>query len=156
MASQVQNRIEVVSVFPVPRGRVWAALTEADQLATWFAEGGCSIDLRVGGVMELNFLDGEQCRGIVAGLDPERYFAYRWYPGSGENVSVPLDQQGPLTLVEFTLEDVAEGTRLTVVESGFSALSADRYARAFRENSEGWNEVMADLGAWLASPKEGQ
>ena len=42
------------------------------------------------------------------------------------------------TLVEFTLEKTATGTRLRVVESGFDKLPAHRRDIAFRSNEGGW------------------
>jgi len=40
--------------------------------------------------------------------------------------------------VVFELSDVPEGTRLTVVESGFDAIPAARRAEAWRMNDGGW------------------
>ena len=57
----------------------------------------------------------------------------------------PLEDQGPLTLVAFSLEPVAEGTRLRLVESGFASLSDQRRATAFGENDEGWGECLAEF-----------
>ena len=55
----------------------------------------------------------------------------------------------PTTLVEFTLEDVPEGTRLTVVESGFDALPAGWRFEAFRENESGWIEQMQNVRRYV-------
>ena len=52
------------------------------------------------------------------------------------------DVNVPTTLVVFELEDVAEGTQLTVVESGFDQLPLDRRAAAHRENTGGWEIQM--------------
>jgi hypothetical protein len=41
-------------------------------------------------------------------------------------------------LVEFHLEAVPEGTRLTIVESGFDGVLPHRRERAFRMNEGGW------------------
>jgi len=51
----------------------------------------------------------------------------------------------PTTLVEFRLEEVGEGTRLTVVESGFDRIPAGRRDEAFRMNSEGWAIQMQNI-----------
>jgi hypothetical protein len=47
--------------------------------------------------------------------------------------------------VEFTLAETPEGTMLTVVESGFERIPAAMRARAFRENSAGWDEQMENI-----------
>jgi hypothetical protein len=43
-----------------------------------------------------------------------------------------------MTLVTFTLEEVANGVKLTVVESGFDSIPLARRAKAFASNDEGW------------------
>jgi hypothetical protein len=49
------------------------------------------------------------------------------------------------TLVEFRLEQKGDGTLLTVTESGFSKLPADRRLEAFRMNDDGWAEQMKNI-----------
>ncbi len=51
--------------------------------------------------------------------------------------------------VEFTLEPVAEGTRLTVVESGFAQLPDDLYSGAYGGNVEGWQSELGELAEYL-------
>jgi len=67
-------------------------------------------------------------------MDAERLFSYRWHPHA---VDASHDySQEPTTLVEFTLEDVPEGTRLTIVESGFDRIPGERRATAFAREHE--------------------
>lgn len=143
-----QDQIVREAVYPVSQDHLWAVLTEPQHLNGWFADKGTDIDLRIGGQIEFRF-SYETCRAIVVGLDPITYFAWRWRPGSGEDPARPLEDQGPLTLVEFTLTTVPEGTHLRVVESGFAALTAERFAIAFGENSEGWEDCLRSIGEWL-------
>ena len=75
----------------------------------------------------------------VVRLDPERYFAFRWQPGAD-----PKEGE-PTTLVEFTLEEVAGGPRLTVVESGFDQFPPLRRAEVFRDNDGGWAEQLRNI-----------
>ena len=56
----------------------------------------------------------------------------------------------PTTLVSFELTDVAEGTRLTVVESGFDGIPLSRRATAYRGNDEGWNQQMVAIERYLS------
>lgn len=51
----------------------------------------------------------------------------------------------PTTLVEFRLEAAPEGTRLTIVESGFARVPAHRRERAFRMNEGGWSAQAENL-----------
>ncbi len=42
-----------------------------------------------------------------------------------------------MTLVEFRLSEVAQGTQLTITESGFDRIPLERRAKAFTSNEEG-------------------
>jgi len=53
------------------------------------------------------------------------------------------------TLVEFLLEAVAEGTQLTIVESGFDRVPAHRRERAFRMNEGGWATQAENLKKYV-------
>jgi uncharacterized protein YndB with AHSA1/START domain len=74
---------------------------------------------------------------------PPRYLAYRW-----------LDRESSGgTLVEFTVEDRADGGGVTlrVVESGFETLGGDREvtARKVAENTGGWITELAAARAYV-------
>jgi uncharacterized protein YndB with AHSA1/START domain len=76
-------------------------------------------------------------------IEPDRYFAFRWHPYA---VDPAVDYSSePTTLVEFRLEPVLEGTRLTLVESGFDAIPVARRAEAFRMNDGGWTAQVENL-----------
>jgi len=64
--------------------------------------------------------------------------SFRWHPNATDP-SVDYEQE-PRTLVLFELREVAEGTLLTLTESGFDQLPESRRASAFRGNDEGWEE----------------
>ena len=53
------------------------------------------------------------------------------------------------TYVEFTLVPIGNGTRLTVVETGFAQLPEDSYRTAFKANTEGWVSELAELIEYL-------
>jgi len=55
----------------------------------------------------------------------------------------------PTTLVEFRLEEVAIGTQLTVVESGFDRIPPARRAEAFRMNDAGWAEELENIARYV-------
>jgi uncharacterized protein YndB with AHSA1/START domain len=94
-------------VFPEPRESVWRAVTDADRLEEWFANE-VELDLRPGGSGRFRWGDGSAREATVETVDPERRFAFRWRDAEGDD---------PETLVELTLEDDPEGTRLVVVEA---------------------------------------
>jgi uncharacterized protein YndB with AHSA1/START domain len=138
----VQDRIERVVTLPVSRERAWRAITEPAQISRWFG-AVTELDLRPGGAMR--FADA---RARVEVVEPPRRFAYSWHPGSEQHLDVPFTEL-PLTLVEFVLDEIPEGTRLTLIETGFASLPAEMYERAFRENTGGWEEELDDLIAYL-------
>jgi uncharacterized protein YndB with AHSA1/START domain len=137
------DAIEREMLLAHPIERVWAALTTAEGLSRWFGSVA-EIDLRPGGraFFRWDDLDDESVATVVV-VDPPHRFAFTWDIQG-------LPQGGaPQTLVEFTLEPVAEGTRLRLVESGF-AQAADEVARsAHMTNSQGWDAELADLGTCL-------
>ena len=51
--------------------------------------------------------------------------------------------------MELTLEPVAEGTRLTIVESGFDRVPAHRRTRALRMNEGGWAAQADNLRKYV-------
>ena len=59
------------------------------------------------------------------------------------------DSKEAATLVEFRLEDAEGGTLVTVTESGFDRISLERRAKAFADNSEGWEIQMAALDRYV-------
>jgi uncharacterized protein YndB with AHSA1/START domain len=72
-----------------------------------------------------------------------RLFSFTWHPYA---IDPAVDYSGePPTLVEFTLEETATGTRLRVVESGFENVPAHRRAEAFRMNDRGWALQMENI-----------
>ena len=54
------------------------------------------------------------------------------------------------TRVLFELEDMDGGTLLKVVESGFNNIPEARRLKAFRMDSRGWDEQMANIEAFLS------
>ncbi|WUI01405.1 SRPBCC domain-containing protein [Spirillospora sp. NBC_00431] len=62
-----------------PVEKVWATLTEGEQIARWFSGGGeCTIDeLAPGGTMTLGLAGGGTVRGHIVEVEPQRVFAYR-------------------------------------------------------------------------------
>jgi uncharacterized protein YndB with AHSA1/START domain len=86
---------------------------------------------------------------VVKAMEPERLFSFTWHPAA---VDPKMDySKEPQTLVEFRLEKTADGTRLTVTESGFDKIPAGRRPEAFRMNEGGWAEQMKNIERYLAS-----
>jgi uncharacterized protein YndB with AHSA1/START domain len=145
-ATSSTDRIEKRFELKAPRSRVWRALANAEEFGTWFrmkfsgvfAEGATV----VGQVLHPGY-EHLKVAMVVQRVEAERYFAYRWHPYPNDPAR-NYDAE-PMTLVEFTLEETATGTHVTIVESGFDRLPADRRAEAFRMNDNGWNGQSKNL-----------
>lgn len=143
------DRIEKEVLLKAPLDRVWRAISDADEFGQWFGarfDGPFVAGTSVTGVITPTTVDEDVARAqrpyagqadtwqIVA-VEPQRRLAYRWHPFGGDDVDYSAE---PTTLVEFTLEETADGVLLRIVESGFDAIPADRRAQAYEGNSEGW------------------
>lgn len=141
------DRIERDQVLAAPVARVWDYVTRAEHLGRWFADAGATIDLRPGGAITLTWERGGTQRGIVERVDEPHTFAFRWAV-YGDEVN-----PGNSTLVTFTLTPEGDGTRLTVVETGFASLDVpdlDR-RRIHEEHVGGWRAEIGELATYAAS-----
>lgn len=154
------DKIEKQVTLRAPVSRVWQAIANADEFGRWFGvklEGKFAPGKSLRGVFdeglnEAAILEHQKRLGLppskvkmpdknavfctVERIEPEHYFSFRWIP---YGIDAEIDPQNePTTLVEFRLEKVAQGTQLTIVESGFDKVPAHRRERAFRMNEGGW------------------
>ena len=146
------DRIQKTIVLNAPRSKVWRALTDTRQFGEWFQAR-----------IDEPFVPGQHARGSVTykgyehlrfevrveQMEPERLFSWRWQPGGDPDI----DPEEPTTLVVFELEEIPEGTRLTVTETGFDRIPVARRAKAFRENDSGWTGQLESLRKYVA-PRE--
>ncbi|MET0412457.1 MAG: SRPBCC family protein [Polyangiaceae bacterium] len=154
------DRIEKQVTLRAPVARVWRAIVDAQEFGRWFGvklEGPFVVGQGVRGTFDFELDEAmimEQQRQLgvratrvkmpaqgmvfctVERIEPERYFSFRWLP-YGIDAEADLVNE-PTTLVEFSLEPVPQGTRLTIVESGFLQVPEHRRERAFRMNEGGW------------------
>jgi len=96
-----------------PPDEVWKALTDADELAEWFAND-VELEPEPGGEGVFRWDDGEERHAQVEEVELERRFVFTW-DGSR---------------VEIELEEVPVGTRVTVVESPLAEWSTALELRA--------------------------
>ena len=143
---QTTDRIEKTLVLRAPRSRVWRALSNVEEFSTWFRtnfQGEFAEGATVRGRPTLSGYEHLTIEIRIERMEAERRLSFRWHP---YEVDMSKDYSAePTTLVVFTLEDVPEGTRLTVTESGFDALPAERRFEAFRENEKGWLDQMQSI-----------
>jgi uncharacterized protein YndB with AHSA1/START domain len=161
------DRIEKKVTLRAPVSRVWKAIAEAKEFGQWFGvslDGEFAAGKTLTGTWDARLdeaairraqedlgLPPSKIRMPDAGavfctverVEPERYFSFRWVPYGVDAEADP--QNEPTTLVEFSLEKAPEGTRLTIVESGFDRVPEKRRDRAFRMNTGGWSAQAENL-----------
>jgi uncharacterized protein YndB with AHSA1/START domain len=136
------DRIERVVEIAHPPAKVWAALTTAEGLDGWFGEQA-AIDLRPGGSARMTFGSGHAADMRVERVEEPTVFGFTWHI-----YGLP-DDDPRRTYVEFTLVPTDQGTRLTVVESGFAQLPEDAYGTAYDGNIRGWASELGELVDYL-------
>jgi uncharacterized protein YndB with AHSA1/START domain len=150
----IERRLEL----PQPVERVWSALTEPAEVGAWFGEDVTLLELRPGGRMVQHFRDPSRpelglitSEHVITEVDPPHRLAWAWkpWPEPGEE-DLPV-LEGPHTVVTWTLEPSVTGTVLTMVESGFASLPAERGAQAQKENQGGWDHELGELAEYLAA-----
>ena len=142
----INDRIEKVIDIKAPVARVWRALTDYREFGSWFRvrlEGPFVAGAVARGHINKPGFEHVRLEAVVQKIQPKRLFSFTWHPYA---IDPAVDYSGePPTLVEFTLEETATGTRLRVVESGFENVPAHRRAEAFRMNDRGWALQMENI-----------
>ena len=124
---------------------VWAAITTAEGLASWFGDRA-EIDLRPGGAARLTWTDvGKEAELRIERVEPPRVFGFTW-PMDGVRSDDPRR-----SYVEFTLVGDGDGTLLTVVETGFAQLDDADHRTAYDDHTEGWGRELGELVDALAA-----
>ena len=136
------DRIERTVEIAHPPAKVWDAITTAEGLGTWFGNSA-TIDLRPGGEAEMTWTSGDKAAMRIERVEEPSVFGFTWHI-----YGLP-DEDPRRTYVEFTLEPVGAGTRLTVVESGFGQLDDDAYEKAYGGNTQGWASELGELVDYL-------
>lgn len=148
----LSDRIERKILLKAPRSQVWRVLANAETFGQWFGVN----------LAGKRFVAGERTQGqitypgyehlvwdvAVERVEPERVFSFRWHPYAVEP-QTDYSQESE-TRVQFELEDMNGGTLLKVVESGFNNLPEARRLKAFRMDSRGWDEQMANIEEFLS------
>lgn len=92
--------------------------------------------------------EGKAFQFIVDRIEPKRSFSFRWHPYAVEP-GVDYSKE-PMTPVVFALEEVPNGTLLTISELGFDQIPLARRAKAFGANESGWAAQTRLIAKYLA------
>jgi uncharacterized protein YndB with AHSA1/START domain len=143
-----RDRIERDVFIAAPPERVWTVLTEPAHIGVWFGTGEpAEIDPRPGGRITFDHGAHGKLPAIVEQVEEPCRFSFRWAADdSGGREPTAMNS----TLVEFILEEEDEGTRLRVVESGFSRVIAEPgvIESRYRANAAGWSQAVTGLAKY--------
>ncbi len=123
--------------------RVWAAITQPEQMMQWWGpDAGPTLsgvaDVRPGGRFSVVFrlVSGEEYNptGLYREVVPERKLAFTWdLPGAAQ----------PVTLVTFRLEPFEGGTVLTLTHEHLP------HEEARKSHEKGWSGLLDKLPVFL-------
>ena len=134
-----------------PVAKVWRSLTDHREFGAWFRvelEGPFVVGQVSRGKIAYPGYEHLTWQATVKTMEPERLFSFTWHPYA---IDPKIDYSGETpTLVEFRLESIPEGTRLTVTEFGFDKIPDGRRLEAFRMNERGWGMQMTNIERHVA------
>lgn len=134
-----------------PIEQVWAAVTEPASISRWF--GRVQLDgAGAGAAGTMTFDDYGAIPLRVEAVQAPRLVSYRWNNDDALGALPGEFDEQHATTFTFTLEPVAGGTQLTVVETGFDVTS-DAGAN-MASHAEGWTLELDKLVALLEGAAE--
>ena len=158
----MQNEIRKEITLKAPLGKVWAAISHADEFGQWFGvrfDGPFKAGEKLSGIIvptavndEIAAMqkpyEGTPFHIVVGEITPQTRFSFHWHP---YGVEKDYDySQEPMTLCTFTLSEVEGGVHLVITESGFEHIPLERRAQAFTANDGGWEAQTKLIEAYLA------
>ncbi|HWS51332.1 MAG TPA: SRPBCC domain-containing protein [Microbacterium sp.] len=129
-----------------PIDKVWRAVTEPEYISRWF--GRTVLDgTGVGATGTMTFPEDGPIPLRVEALEEMRLIAYRWGNDDAASERPEVVDEATSTVFTFTLDELADGTRLTVVETGFDRTSDP--AANLESHRTGWVFELDKLVALL-------
>lgn len=134
------RKFEMTLALPCKVEDAWACLSSAQGIANWFAP---SVEMQPGegGHITTKWTDYVQFTEAIVGWEPNRLLRTVWGEAGGPDE----------TVVEFTLEPAAEGTRLHLVHSGFGPEA--KWDDFFDSISRGWTYELQSMRHYLSRHK---
>jgi uncharacterized protein YndB with AHSA1/START domain len=150
----MQNVIEKRLELKAPVSRVWRAVSDYREFGAWFGvkiEGPFVPGQSAEGQITHKGYEHVRWKVVIKKMEPERLFSFTWHPYAIDP-NKDYSQETP-TLVEFRLQQSPTGTLLTLTESGFEKLPADRYPDALRMNEGGWSQQLKNIESHVAAQR---
>ena len=139
----MERAIKFELTIHAPAREVWSVLTDAEHIPSWW-EGVHAVkvtDPKPGGVYVLDYQSGEPDKCEILQSDAGKLLRFRWTSSEPEP-----------TLVEYRLEAIEGGTRLTMVNSGYK--QGGKWARAYDANFVGWVKMLLGVRRLLEDAHE--
>jgi len=120
------------------RETVWSYLTDKDKLGEWFHPAASDLVEGKPYILLSDAADSESkvCWGDVLSAEKPSFLSYTF-------TVKPMG--GAMTTVNWTLEDVAGGTRITLVHEGIGEAMGDSALGLLMALDKGWDEHFAKL-----------
>lgn len=147
-----QGKIVKTVDINAPVSRVWQAISDYRQFGEWFRvklNEPFTAGEKSTGVTTYPGYEGYKWLAVVETVEPERLLSFHWFH-EGKDSGLPLSEE-PSTRVEFCLEAIDGGTRLTITESGLAALPASRRDEIIRSNTQGWDIQARHISEYVTS-----
>jgi uncharacterized protein YndB with AHSA1/START domain len=156
------DRIEKKVLLRAPIARVWRAISDTREFGSWFGvefDGPFIAGAHIKGRITPTSVDAEVAKSQephkgmefefeIHRIEPMRCLSFRWHPFAvDKNVDYSSE---PTTLVVFELDETADGTLLTITESGFDGIPLARRAKALAANNQGWTVQAKLIEKYLA------
>lgn len=148
------DKIEKSIIIEAPISRVWKALTDHLEYGKWFQ---CHIDrpFRVGeevnGRMLIKGVEHISFPMKILAMEKNKLFSCKW-PAYVEQTDLDLLNE-PWLHMEYRLEEVPDGTKVTIIETGFDALNPSIKEEARKGNEGGWDFQLSNLHNYLDGKK---
>ena len=131
-----------------PIEKVWSAVTEPEHISTWFGQAAFD-GAGVGAQGTLTWSDRGSVPVRIEAIEAPRMVSYRWSNDDARGLLPEEVDMEHSTVFTFTLEQVSDGTRLTVVETGFETTSDP--AANLESHRAGWDAELDDMVVLLES-----
>jgi len=140
------DRIEKSIEMNAPIERVWRALTDHKEFGEWF---GLKFPEAFAAGKTLSawndYIKRDQIV-VIQKIEKPHRFSLTWHP---YGVQPEIHGTAAHTLIEFTLETTATGTRLRVVESGFNNIPEHLRPEALRMHTGGWEGQLENIAKYV-------
>ncbi|HKY81405.1 MAG TPA: SRPBCC family protein [Sphingobium sp.] len=149
MSDAIIKTVEIAA----PVGKVWDALVDYRKFGDWFMvalDQPFSVGEPSTGHMTYPGYETYRWEARVVAIEPMSRFVLEWPATGGDKELMESGVQVPeWTRVEFVLEPISAGTRLTVTESGFDKVPEPRRTNVMRSNDGGWAEQVKNIKTYV-------